>query len=144
MTELLLLDDTKVLSLFDTGSTVNLFSEYLVNSSTYLSSMHVIECGMYRIQNTTGKMNANKFIEICFKVNDDFILSTTALIVPDFGSVKFILSTTSMIQLNSFVFKTNQHCKIKANDSAVIGIKCTFPKSLRSGDFIGKVRPFTK
>ncbi len=88
------------------------------------------------------------------------ILSTTALIVPDFGSVKFILNTTSMIQLNSaidlpsqrlnirknsFVFKTYQHCKIKANDSAIIGIRCAFPKFLRSGDFLGKsFRPFSK
>ncbi len=82
------------------------------------------------------------------------------MIVPDFGSVKFILRTTSKIQLNSviditsekvniikysFVFKTNQHCKIKANDSAIISIKCAFLKSLRAGDFIGKAfRPFTK
>ncbi len=72
MTELLLLDYTKVLSLFDTGSTVNLISESLVKSSEYLSSMHVMECGMHRIQNTTRTMNASKFIEICFKVKDDF------------------------------------------------------------------------
>ncbi len=43
MTELLLLDDTKELSLFDTGSTFNLISESLVKSSEYLSSMHVME-----------------------------------------------------------------------------------------------------
>ncbi len=35
MTELLLLDDKKVLSLFDTGSTVNLISESLVKSSRF-------------------------------------------------------------------------------------------------------------
>ncbi len=103
--------------------------------------MHVMECGMHKIQNTPGTMNSSKVIEICFKVKDDFILSTTGLIVPDIGSVNFILSTTSMIQLNSvidissqkvsirkhsFVFRTNQHCKIKANDSAVIGINVLF------------------
>ncbi len=160
ITELLLLDDTKVLSLFDTGSKVNLISECFVKSSEYLSSMHVMECGTHKIQNTTGIMNASKVIEICLKVKDDFILSTTTLIVSDFGSVKFILSTTSMIQLNSiidissqeinirkksFAFRTNQHCKIKANDSTVIGIKCTFPKFLRNSDFLDKpFRPFTK
>ncbi len=143
ITELLLLGDTKVLSLFDIGSTVNLISESLVKSSEYLSSMHVMECGMHRIQNTTGEMNASKFIEICFKFKNDFILGTTALIVPDFGPFKFILNTTGMIQFNSviditsqnvnirknsFAFKTNQHCKIKANDSAIISIKSAFPK----------------
>ncbi len=50
MTELLFLDDTKVLSLFDTGSTVNLISESLVNSREYLSSMHVMEaCISWRV-----------------------------------------------------------------------------------------------
>ncbi len=147
------------MSLFDTESTVNLILESLVKSSEYLSSIHVMECGTHKIQNTTGIMNASKCIEICFKVKDDFILSTTALIVPDCGSVKFILSTTSMIQLNSiinissqkisirkksFVFRTNHHCKVKANDSTVFGIKCAFPKKLRNGDFLGKpFRPFT-
>ncbi len=97
ITELLLLDDTKVLSLFDTGFTVNLISESLVKSSEYLSRMHVMECGTHKIQNTTGIMNASRFIEICFKVKYDFILSTTVLIVPDSGLVKFILSTTRMI-----------------------------------------------
>ncbi len=32
-------------------------------------------------------MIANKFIEICFRVKDDYILHTTAIVVPDFGSV---------------------------------------------------------
>ncbi len=57
MTELLLLDDTKVLSLFDTGSTVNLISESLVKSSEYLSNMKVMECGTQRIVNTTGEFS---------------------------------------------------------------------------------------
>ncbi len=102
-----------------------------------------MECGTHIIQNKTGQTTASNFIELCFKVKDDYILSTTALIVPDFESVKFILSTTIMIQLNSviditsqkvnirknsFVFKTTHHCKIKANDSAILGIKCGLPK----------------
>ncbi len=36
MTELLLLDNTKVLSLFDTGSIVNLISESVIKRSEYL------------------------------------------------------------------------------------------------------------
>ncbi len=48
-------------------------------------------------------MIANKFIELCFRVKDDYILHTTALMVPDFGSVKFLLSFSSMNQLNSMV-----------------------------------------
>ncbi len=123
MIELLLLDDTKVLSLFDKGSTVNLISESLVKSSEYLSSMNVMECGTQRMQNTTGETTASKFIELSFIVKDGYILSITALIVPDFGSVKFISSTTSMIQLNSVIDIASQrvnirkktyHCKIRA------------------------------
>ncbi len=36
MTEILLLDNSKVLSLFDTGSTVNLKSEAVIKSCVYL------------------------------------------------------------------------------------------------------------
>ncbi len=57
ITELLLLDDTMVLSLFDIGSTVNLISGSLVKSSDYFSSMNVMECGTHKIQNTIGIMN---------------------------------------------------------------------------------------
>ncbi len=42
------------------------------------------------MKNTTGEINANKFIKLCFRVKDDFILHTTALVIPDFGSVKFL------------------------------------------------------
>ncbi len=48
-------------------------------------------------------MLANKFIELCFKVKDDYILYTTALVVSEFGSVKFLLSISSMNQLNSMI-----------------------------------------
>ncbi len=108
MTELVLLDDTKVLCLFDTGSTVNLISESLVNNSLYLSKMKIMQCNTQHIRNSSGEFSGNNFIEICFKVKDDFILSTTALIIPDFGSVKFILSTTSIMQLNSVVDLASQ------------------------------------
>ncbi len=153
MTELLLLDNVNVLRLFDTGSTVNIISESLMKSSEYLSSIKAMVSGTHKIRNMTGETIANIFIEICFKVKDDYILHTTALIVPDFGSIKFILSTTSMIQLNnvidaanqkiyirkkSFVFKTTNPCRIKANDSTTLLIKCALPKSLRNGDFISK------
>ncbi len=83
MTELLLLDNTKVLCLFQTGSYVNLISESVIKSSQYLSSMPILDCPDYTIRNTTGKINANKFIKLCFRVKDDFILTTTALVVPD-------------------------------------------------------------
>ncbi len=48
-------------------------------------------------------MLANKFIELCFRVKDDYILYTTALVVSEFGSVKFLLSISSMNQLNSMI-----------------------------------------
>ncbi len=44
MTELLLLDNTKVLCLFDTDSNVNLLSESVIKSSAYLSSLPVLDC----------------------------------------------------------------------------------------------------
>ncbi len=42
MTELLLLDNTKVLILFDTGSTVNLISESVTKSNEYLSGLSIL------------------------------------------------------------------------------------------------------
>ncbi len=159
MTELLLLDNTKVLSLIDTGSNVNLISESVIKSSEYLSSLPILNCPEYRIRNTSGEMVANKFIELCFRVKDEYILHTTALVVPDFRSVNFLLSISSMnqpnsvvdvssrqisIQKKSFVFKSCFHNIIKAHDTLTIGIKCILPKELRNGDFIAKLfRPFT-
>ncbi len=130
MTELLLLDNTKVLCLFDTSSNVNLISESVIKSSEYLSTIPILDCPDYTIRNTTGEINANKFIELCFRVKDDFILTITALVVLDFGSVKFLLSTLSMNHLNSvidvsarqisirnksFMFKTSFHNRVKAH-----------------------------
>ncbi len=150
MTELLLLDNTKVLCLFDTGSNVNLTSESVIKSSEYLSSSPILDFPDYTITNTTGEINANKFIELCFRVKDDFILTTTALVVPHFGSVKFMLSISSMNHLNSvidlssrqisihkkiFVFKTSFRNKVKAHNTMTIGIKCSLPKQLKNGDF---------
>ncbi len=94
-------------------------------------------------------MIANKFIELCFRVKDDFILHTTALVASDFGSVQFLFSISSMNQLNSvidvnsrqitirkksFVFKTCFHNKIKAHDTLTIGVKCMLPIALRNGE----------
>ncbi len=159
MTELLLLDNTKVLCLFDTGSNVNLISESVVKSSTYLSILLLMDCPEHTIRNTTGHMKTNKFIELCFRVKDDYILHTTALVVPDFGSVKFLLSISSMDHLNSvidvsaqqisirkksFVFKSSFHNRMKAHDTMTIAIKSMLPKQLRNGYFIGKpFRPFS-
>ncbi len=153
MTELLLLDSSKVLCLFDTGSNVNLISESVIKRSEYLCSLPILDCPDYTIRNTTGEMKANKFIELCFKVKDDYILHTTALVVLDFSSVKFLLSISSAIDVSSrqisirkksFVFKICFHNKVKAHDTMTIGIKCTLPKQLRNGDFIAKpFRPFS-
>ncbi len=62
MTELLLLDNTKVLCLFDTGSNVNLISESVINRSEYLSSIPILDFPDYTIRNTTCEINANKFM----------------------------------------------------------------------------------
>ncbi len=76
-------------------------------------------------------------MELCFRVKDDNILHTTALEVPDFGSVKFIFSISSMNHLNSmidmssrqisiykksFVFKSCFHNRVKAHNTLTIGI----------------------
>ncbi len=118
-----------------------------------------MNCPEHRIRNTSGEMKANKFIELCFKVKDDYILHTTALVVPNFGSVQFWLGISSMKQLNSmtdvisrqltirkksFVYKTCFHNTIKAHDTLTVGVKYMLPKSLRNGDFISKLfHPFT-
>ncbi len=91
------------------------------------------------------EINAKMFIELCFRVKDYFILTTTSLVVPDFGSVKFLLSISSMNHLNSvmdvsakqisickksFVFKTSCHNRVKAHDTMTIGIKCSLQNNL--------------
>ncbi len=57
-------------------------------------------------------MLANKFIELCFRLNMT-ILHTTALVVPDFGSVKFLLSISSMNQLNSMIDVSSRQISIR-------------------------------
>ncbi len=116
-----------------------------------------MDCPDYTIRNTTGEINANKFIELCFRVKYDFINTTTALVVPDFGSVKFLHSISSMkhrcvtdvsarqiaIHKKSFVFKTSFHNRVKSHNTMTIGIKCSLPKQLSNGDFVAKpFRPF--
>ncbi len=46
-------------------------------------------------------MVADCFIEVCVKINDNLVLYTTALVVPDFGNVKFLLSTKSMSEIQT-------------------------------------------
>ncbi len=152
------MDNTKVLSFFGIGSTVNFISESVIKSSEYLSGLPIMNCPEHRIRNTSREMLANKFNELCFRLKDDYILHTTALVVPDFGSVQFLLSISSMNQLNSvihvysrqisirkksFVFKTCFHSRIQAHNTLTIGVKCMLRKALRNGDFISKTfQPF--
>ncbi len=153
MTDQLLLDNTKLLCLFDTCSNVNLISESVIQISEYLSSIPILDFPDYTITNTTSEINANKFIELCFRVKDDFILTTTALVLPDFCSVIFLLSISSINHLNSvidvsvrqisirkksFVFKTSFHNRVKAHNTITIGIKCSLSEQLRNGDFVAK------
>jgi hypothetical protein len=87
-------------------------------------------------------------------------MQPTPLIVPDFGNVKFMLSSGSMTQLKSiidmsdlkisvhkrsFLFKTFTHINIKAHDSIILPVKCSLPKHLRDGEFICRAfRPFIR
>ncbi len=101
----------------------------------YLSSLPILDCPDYTIRNTNSEIKANKFIELCFRIKDDHILHTTALVVPDYGSVKFLLSISSMNHLNrvidvssrqisirkkSFVFKSYYHNRVKAHDTMTL------------------------
>jgi hypothetical protein len=158
MTDLKLLDDMDVLCLFDTGSNVNLICESVYQNSAYLQSLPVRHCPKHRIFNTNSHIETDRFIEICFKVKKDYIMQTTALLVPDFGNVKFILSSGSMTQLQSildmselkisihkrsFLFRTFSHIKIKAHDSVTLPVRCSLPKHLRDSEFVCRAfRPF--
>ncbi len=131
----------------------------MIKSIEYLSSLPILDCPDFTICNTSGEIKANKFVVLCFRVKDDYILHTTALEVPDFSSVKFLLSISSMNHLNSlidvssrqisihkksFVFKSCFHNGVKPHDTMTIGIKCILPKELRNGDFVAKAfRPFS-
>ncbi len=106
MTELLLLNSTKVLRLFDTGSNVNLISESVIKIREYLSDLPILDCPDCTIQNITGEIKANKFIELCFRY--DYILYTTTLVVPDFSSVKFLLSISSLDNLSSVIYVSSR------------------------------------
>ncbi len=96
MCELNLLNGQKILSIFYTGSSVNLISADIVKCNEYLSTLPILKCGKFTIRNTSSTAVADSFIEVCFKINDDLVLHTAALIVPDFSNVKFLLSTKSM------------------------------------------------
>ncbi len=56
---------------------------------------------MFTIQNTSNSIVSDCFIEVCFKINEDLVLHTTALVVPDFSNIKFLLSTKSMSELQT-------------------------------------------
>ncbi len=58
-------------------------------------------------------MKTYKFKELCFRVKDDYILHTTALVIPDFGSVQFLLSISSMRQLNSVIDVNSRQISIR-------------------------------
>ncbi len=131
----------------------------MIKSSDYLSNLPVLDCPDHAIWNTTSEIKANKFIELCFRVNDNYILHTTALVVSDLWFSKVLakyIQHKSLEQCDRCVLKTNInlqkvicvqtcfHNRVKAHDTMTIGIKCTLPKELRSGDFIAKpFRPFS-
>ncbi len=99
-------------------------SESIIKSSEYLSSLPIFNSLEYRIRNTSGEMIANKFIELSFRVKDDYILHTTASVVPDFSSVKFLLSISSMNQLNSVVDLSSRQISIRKK---IICVQKLFP-----------------
>ena len=155
-----LLDGTPVLTLFDTGSTVNLISEDMVRKSPYLSSLPVYTCPPMTITNTTGAHKHDRFIEVCFRLDEDNILFTTALIIPDFGSVKFILSKNSMTQLEGkinlksdvakfhkkeFALRTLHQVTLKPNSSRSITVRSKLPGFLKGSDMLCRsFMPFSK
>ncbi len=60
------------------------------------------------------------------------------------NSVIYVSARQISICKKAFVFKTSFHNRVKAHDTMTIGIKCSFPKQLRNGDFVAKpFRPFS-
>ncbi len=75
---------------------------------------------------------------MCFNINDNLVLHSTVLVVPDFGNVKFLLSTNSMSELQTriditskkiimkkkcLIFKLTYFLKLKPNKSKTIQIE---------------------
>lgn len=160
MAEFRLIDDTKVLSLWDTGSSVNLLSEELIKRSPYLSQLPLRKCPDYTISNASSTpVKADTFIEFCLKLKEGHYLQSTALVVPDFGNVKLIISNVTMskmetvidvascklkIRKKSFVFKTTHEIKIKPQEAQVFSVKSTLPRPLKSGSYTCRpFRPFS-
>ncbi len=106
MTELNLRDDTKVLSIFDTGSTVKLISDAMVTSSSYLSQFisHYLSVFMYVIP--VRQLLLTSLLCCVLRFTDDCMLITTAVIVADLGTVMFVLSTPDVNPLNIVMNKT--------------------------------------
>ncbi len=60
------------------------------------------------------------------------------------NSVIDVSSRQISVRKKSFVFKSSFHCKVRANDSRTISIKCSLPKELRNGDFVSQpFRPYS-
>ncbi len=160
MVHLPALDGTKILTLCDSGSTVNLISEDLVKSSIYLSSLPVFKCPKITINNTSGNVFCDSFIEICFRLSSETVLFTTALLIKDFGSVKFLLSTNSMSKLDSildlkdnvikfrrkeFALRSLHFVKLQPNESKTITVKSRLPGSLKNTNMLCRsFMPYSK
>ena len=160
MTSLRLLDGTPILTLFDTGSTVNLISEQLVKDSPYLSQLPILHCPGMTVNNTTGSRKHDRFLELCFKLPDHQVLFTTALIIPDFGTVKFLLSKNSMSCLEGlmdlrtdtirfhkkeFALRSNNKIYLKPNSSRTITVRSKLPSSIKNSDLLCRTfMPYSK
>ncbi len=64
MCELNLLNGEKILSIFDTGSTVNLISADTVRNNQYLPTLPIYKCRQFTIQNTHTSVVCDSFIEL--------------------------------------------------------------------------------
>jgi len=147
-------DGKEFLTLFDTGANINLLSESCVNRSKYLSGLEQRQCEIFKIRNISCiPIKTDTFLEIQFKIKEGYMLRTTALVVPDFGNVDFILSTKTMeklgsvidleekkikIRKKSFVFKSCNMIHLKPGSVAIINVKSNIPKPLKNHSFICK------
>ncbi len=112
MCELSLLNCRKILSIFDTGSTVNLISAEIVKNNEYLSSLPVYKCCQFIIRNTSTSVVAESFIEVCFKINDNLVLHTTAFFVVGIIGLFFPLVSSWGMQDDELQISPSNPCEL--------------------------------
>ncbi len=154
MLKLYLPDKTVLLTLCDTGSSVNLLSEDIIAKSTYLKNLTRHPALRHLSINTSSnvKITPTEFVRIEIH-GSGLIFYTHAYIVPTFGIIDFILSYDTMgsigmdldiqkhrvkIQKKTFILKNCRHIKIQPGVTKRINVFTNMPALLQHKNFIAK------